>query len=38
MALELPMWSNDKDLDGHGAVRLTTAKLLAILDRPPAKP
>jgi len=38
MALELPLWSNDKDLDGQGAVRLTTAKLLAILDRPPAKP
>ncbi len=39
MALELPLWSNDKDLDGHGATRLTTAKLLAILGRStPAKP
>jgi len=39
MALELPLWSNDKDLDGHGAVRLTTAKLLAILaGSTPAKP
>jgi predicted nucleic acid-binding protein len=39
MALELPLWSNDKDLEGHAVVRLTTAKLLAILEREkPAKP
>ena len=38
MTLELPLWSNDKDLDGHGIARHTTAKLLAILDSKPSKP
>lgn len=39
MALALPLWSNDKDLEGHAVVRFTTAKLLAILEREkPAKP
>ena len=39
MALDLPLWSNDKDLDGHGVACLTTAKLLALLGRrTPAKP
>lgn len=33
MVLELPVWSNDKDLDGHGITRHTTAKLLAILSK-----
>jgi len=32
MALRLPLCSNDKDLDGHGITRRTTAKLLALLD------
>ncbi len=38
MALDLPLWSNDKDLYGHGVARHTTAQLLTILDGKAAKP
>ena len=31
MALDLPLWSNDNDLEGHGVPRHTTAKLLSLL-------
>ena len=31
MTLNLPLWSNDKDLDGYGITRHTTAKLLVLL-------
>ncbi len=31
MTLDLPLWSNDKDLEGYGIARHTTAKLLVIL-------
>lgn len=33
MTLKLPLWSNDKDLDGHGITRHTTAELLALLGK-----
>jgi len=31
MRLDLPLWSNDNDLAGHGVRRYTTAELLRIL-------
>jgi predicted nucleic acid-binding protein len=33
MALDLPLWSNDKDLCGHGTTSHTTAQLLALLSK-----
>jgi len=32
LTLALPLWSNDNDLEGHGVVRHTTAKLLSLLE------
>jgi predicted nucleic acid-binding protein len=29
--LDVPLWSNDRDFDGTGVSRFTTAELLAIL-------
>lgn len=38
--LGLPLWSNDRDLEGHGVDRYTTARLLSVLQRqaPPRSP
>ena len=34
LELHLPLWTNDKDLSGHGVECLTTAVLLTRLSRP----
>jgi len=33
MELDLPLWTNDKDLSGHGVECLTTAVLISLLSR-----
>ena len=35
VTLQLPLWSNDRDLDGHGVVTYPTARLLRELEGAP---
>jgi hypothetical protein len=34
VGLGLPIWSNDRDLEGHGVTTYSTAQLLRKLERP----
>ncbi len=33
LALETPLWTNDRDFEGTGVTTFTTAALLALLER-----
>lgn len=37
MELDLPLWTNDKDLSGHGVECLTTAVLISRLSQPQSR-
>jgi predicted nucleic acid-binding protein len=38
LRLEVPLWSNDRDFEGTGIERLTTAELLRVFFGPPRTP